>query len=143
VLPHIPYCNLIWGRNYEVHLHPIIILQKRIIRIISSAQYRAHSGPLFKAFNPLKFTDINKLQLAEFMYKYYNSMLPESFNRYFIYNNEVHGHNTRRRHDIHVEPFRLTRTGFSVKIAGPQLWNSLPLDLKNSKSVNIFKKKIQ
>ena len=45
--PYIHYCNLIWANTYHVHLKPIITLQKKLIRIISNAEYLDHTEPLF------------------------------------------------------------------------------------------------
>ena len=54
ILPHINYCILSWGKESD----SILLLQKRAIRAIASAGYRAHSEPLFKIYNVLKVTDI-------------------------------------------------------------------------------------
>jgi len=139
VLPQLQYCNMVWGRNFQVNIDPIIILQKKIIRIISKADYLATTGPLFKSLKFLKFHDINRLQLGEFMYKFQHSKLPVSFDNYFRYLTEIHNHNTRGRRNLNVEFCHTVSKTFSVKIAGPKLWNNLPVKLRNSLSLSIFK----
>ena len=37
-----------WGSTYQCNLNRIIILQKKIIRIISKVSFDAHAGVLFK-----------------------------------------------------------------------------------------------
>jgi len=130
----------VWGRNFEVHINPIVILQKKVIRLITNSYYLAHTNTLFKSLKMLTFHDLNKFQLGEFMYRFEKRLLPESFNAYFVYNSEVHGHNTRGRNQINIEYCRTVAKSFSVKIAGPRLWNSLPINLRNSASISIFKK---
>ncbi len=140
ILPQLQYCNIVWGRNFEVHINPIVILQKKVIRLITNSYYLAHTHTLFKSLKMLTFHDLNKFQLGEFMYRFEKRLLPESFNAYFVYNSEVHGHNTRGRNQINIEYCRTVAKSFSVKIAGPRLWNSLPINLRNSASISIFKK---
>ncbi len=51
VLPQLQYCNLVWGRNFQVHIEPLIILQKKVICIISKAHDLAHSILCLKYLN--------------------------------------------------------------------------------------------
>ena len=69
VLPHLQYCNLTWGKNYNIRLYALHLLQKMAIRIINRAGYLDHSLPLFKKSKQLTIFDINKLQIASLMYK--------------------------------------------------------------------------
>ena len=45
---------------------------------------------LFKSMKILKVKDIFELKIAEFMYSYYHSMLPECFDNYFKYASKHH-----------------------------------------------------
>ena len=47
-----------WGSTYQSNLNRIIVLQKKIIRIISKVSFDAHTGVLFKEQEILKFSDI-------------------------------------------------------------------------------------
>ena len=68
------YGILLWGKSYNVD--KIAKLQKRAIRTISFSRPIAHTEPLFKTFNPLKFNDIYTLKLMNFFYKLSNDSLP-------------------------------------------------------------------
>ena len=50
VYPYLTYCNLIWASTYVTNLQRIYLLQKRIVRTISKADYQASSKPLFLMF---------------------------------------------------------------------------------------------
>ena len=50
ILPHINYCQTIWG--YQCN--GITKLQKKAIRIIYIAKYHSHTEPLFKSLSVLK-----------------------------------------------------------------------------------------
>ena len=69
ILSHLQYCTLVWANSYYSHLHKLRLLQKKAIRIISNADYLAHSSKLFLNLKLLKFDDIMQFQLGTFMYK--------------------------------------------------------------------------
>ena len=78
ILPHINYCILSWGKESD----SILLLQKRAVRAIASAGYRAHSEPLFKIYNVLKVTDIYQQRLLIFYYKILNNVISANFNNF-------------------------------------------------------------
>lgn len=47
ILPHLNYCILVWACSSMQNTNRLLILQKKIIRIISHSQYLAHTIPLF------------------------------------------------------------------------------------------------
>ena len=72
ILPQLNYCVLCWGsQTNRIHL-----LQKRAIRNINNANYRAHSEPIFKSLNLLKIKDIYYLLILKFYSKLINNKLP-------------------------------------------------------------------
>ena len=70
------YSLSIWGNTYLSTLKPLIILQKRAIRIITFSKSDEQSEPLFKELEILKLTDLVILHNALFMYHYYYNLLP-------------------------------------------------------------------
>ena len=63
ILSRLHYCNLVWGHKPN----RLKTLQKRAIRIITRAKYKAHTNPLLKQLQPLKVEDIhtaNKLKFS-------------------------------------------------------------------------------
>ena len=54
MLPHLNYCILSWGFQCQ----EMYLLQKRAIRNIEKAGYRAHTEPIFKSLNLIKVQDI-------------------------------------------------------------------------------------
>ena len=84
---------MVWACNYPSNLHKLSVLQKRAIRIISAAEFRTHAADLFKRHRQLTLVDINKLQIAIFVFKSLNNLLPYVFMDYFKCNSELHCHN--------------------------------------------------
>ena len=68
VYPYLTYCVSVWGSTYQSNLNRIIILQKKIIRIISKVSFDAHTGVLFKKQEILKFSDIYLYHIGKFMH---------------------------------------------------------------------------
>ena len=91
VHPHLTYCLPIWGSTYPSYLQSVFLLQKRAIRIIADHPYLAHTNPLFKSSNIIKFFDLVKLELASSMYKNHND---PSFDRL------LHNYNSRFRNNL-------------------------------------------
>ena len=60
IYPFFTYCNHVWGSAYATSLKPLLLLQKRSVRIITFSGYRDHSDPLFHELGLLKISDINK-----------------------------------------------------------------------------------
>ena len=130
VYPYVLYCNLVWGGTFECHLQPLIIIQKKIIRIITNSGYLAHTNPLFYQTGILKVIDVHKFLLAQYAYK-------------SIVGNDVaiqsHGHYTRYRDDIVPAFQRLSLTQHSVSYTAPKIFNDLPNHIKNVTCFSKFK----
>ena len=95
VYPYLTYCVSEWGSTYQSNLNRIIILQKKIIRIISKVSFDAHTGVLFKEQEILKFSDIYLYQIGKFMYLFKRGLLPNYFRDMFTLASQIHSYNTR------------------------------------------------
>ena len=133
--PYLLYANVVWGGTCQVHLEPLVILQKRIIRIVTNADYYAHTEPLFKTSSILKISDLHNFLLAQYMYRRRlcgDDMFEVS-----------HEHDTRGRNNAQQVFQRLTQTQLSVSFAGPRVWNSLPPNIQNSATLGMFKRLVK
>ena len=68
------YCNLIWSNTNKTDLTPIILTQKRILRIITKSEFLAHTRPLFKSTRILNVENLRKLSLAVYCYRNKNNL---------------------------------------------------------------------
>ena len=133
VYPYISYNIVAWGGTNKVHLKPLNIQHKRIIRTISNAGFLEHTSPLFSQLRILKLDDIYKFNLLLLTHK---RVYTGSFNI-------QHSINTRHRNLAVPEFQRLTKTQQSSKFMGPYLWNTLPLEIKNLQNFTSFKIKLK
>ena len=94
--PYFIYCNHVWGNTYPTNLNKMIVLQKKLIRIVTCSPYRAHSKPLLVASNVLSVNEINVYIVGIFMYNLCHDHLPNLFDGFFQRINEVHDRYTRQ-----------------------------------------------
>ena len=129
LLPHINYCLLTWGYQCK----RINILQKRAVRLITLSKYNSHTAPLFKKLKLLTITDTLALQeLFKFYYKLTHNELPDYFQNWqIVTNSELHHHNTRRKHDIHIVGFRHTFAKRCIRINLPRTLNATSQSVKD------------
>lgn len=143
VLPYLNYCTEIWGNTYITRLKQISTLQKRAIRILGNVGYLENTNKLFAKFNCLKFNDIIKLKTCLFMYKAENKMLPDSLMKRFVKVEHIHDYNTRNKKNFSVKRTKSNLMGCCMSVRGVKVYNSIPNEIKNAKTVKIFTNKIK
>ena len=142
VYPYLHYCASVWGSTYQSNLKRLITLQKRVIRIISKSTFDAHTNPIFKNLNILKFENLIKLQIGKIMYLYKNGLLPDSFNDMFLLHSDVHSYNTKKN-SFRLLHCRTNVRKFSLRFQGPKLYNSFSPDVQNAPSFALFTSKLK
>ena len=138
ILPHINYCNIVWGNCNKSKLNSILLLQKKAIRMCTHSDYLAHTDPIFYQLRIIKVHDIHTYQTAIFMFKYTQNLLP-LFQNIYTPNYNIHSYPTRHRNDFHLNNPRLLIAHRSIRHHGPDIWNSLPEQLKLCVSLFSFK----
>jgi hypothetical protein len=143
VLPYLNYGILVWGNTYVTYLDKIVKLQKWAIRTMSRSHFRSHTGPIFSTYNILKATDMFKLELGVFMFKYNSNNLPGAFNNFFIKRSEIHNYPTRHANDFNLTNNKKCFSDHGIRTAGPIFWNSLNKSLKSALSIKHFRKMLK
>ena len=122
VLPYMNYGILTWGKN----ITRIEKLQKTAVRIISSAKYNAHTEPLFKKLSLLKISDIYKISMLKFYYKYKNDKLPAYFNGILESSSVTHEHDTRNKQELQASIPRTVSFTRAIRYAAPEIIENTP-----------------
>ena len=84
ILPYLNYGLIAWGSAATSQINRLFILQKRAIRIIYNADFRAHTNNLFLNDKTLKIKDLYIFQLGQLMYKLSTKQLPMPLNDMFV-----------------------------------------------------------
>ena len=167
VYSHLFYGIQAWGSADPTARNKLDILQNKAVRILSGKQYfqiygqepgpLPSSEPLYKKLDILKFHDIFKLSIANFVYSTLTSDSPAIFDNWFQYDHEVHDHTTRASTNIMRENYfdigyveqsftlhtKGARNNFGrkmIQVTGPIIWNSIPEEIQKAASIFTFKK---
>ena len=137
-----------------VYINIDIYLQKKIqkiqnlcLKFIFNIQRREHwnSAELLNKLNWLSMKNRRVLNGLSLLFKTLNGQGPDYLRDMFTLVSEVSDRNTRTFHgniwipNEHVSAIHLKSFKFYI----PNIWNSLPEDIKNAKSLTTFKKKIK
>ena len=140
ILPHLSYCNHIWGNTFKSHLKQLHILQKKAVRIITKSNFYSSSAPLFKMLQILPMYDLVTLNTLIFMYSINSKLLPDKYCDMFVLNSNFHSYSTRQKYSYHLPNVKLTSSINSLSYVGIKLWNQLEESIKSSSTITRFKK---
>ena len=139
ILPHLSYCNHIWGNSYKSHLKQLLVLQKKSVRIITKSPFHSASAPLFKSLQILPIYDLVTYNTLIFMFSVNLKLLPEKYCNMFVLNSSFHSYSTRQRHYFHLPKVRLTLSINSLSYVGVKYWNQLDQSIRSCSTLSRFK----
>jgi hypothetical protein len=118
------------------------MLNNRILRIIQDKDRFVHTDELYNSYNILPIEKLFKHKLLLFAHAQYfhSSSLPILFHHNLPTNSQIHDHDTRSKSDFHINLPPTNIGTRAINYLSSKIWNSLPTDLKNIQSKNIFKK---
>ena len=130
---YINYCNLIFGNAALTHISPLVIAQKKAVRIVANLPPRSHTNSIFLRLKLLKVHDFFKYNLGIFM---------KNNESYFSQNFRLNLFNTRSGNHYVPAFQRIDLTlNRSLRYQAPYNWRYIPIHVKNSPSLNSFKKR--
>ena len=107
--------------------------------IISNSSWNCHTTSIFKKFNILPLYCINNVHISCIVpIRATHFVLLNYFCAMFKSNDEVHMYNTRQKGNLYLNSYRLNLKKFTVHVYGPQLWNSIPVDIRILPTIHIF-----
>ena len=133
-----------WGNTYESTLKPLVLLQKRAMRVMTFSKYDEHTSPLFKNLGLLKLSDLIIFSNLLFMHDFCTNNLPDVFANFFMHVNQLHNYNTRlaSKNTYCIPSIRTNYVKFSLRFQGPKIWNNLEDSLKSLTRI-AFKHKLK
>lgn len=134
VSSHIQYGIISWGGTYYSHLKPLETIQKRFLKTIWEKSNIYSSDQLYK---DSKIFDIRQLYVFKLLISLHkNKNTLESIS---------HEHNTRYRRQMKTKTLKVSKTHGqrSGWFLAPHIYRQLPDDIKESKSIHIFKKRLK
>ena len=94
----------------------------------------------------LRSSVAQQLQVTSFVYECLNNLAPIYFREYFVSIHSVHNIGTRQSKTGDLFALRCNTTQYglrSIHYLGVRIWNSLPIEIRESPSPSIFKEKLK
>ena len=143
VHPYLSYGIALWGGTCKSYLNKICISQKKALRHIHRSSYNAHTNPLFSESKILKLGDLYELEVGKLMYDAIRNTLPTPLSFLYIPNSTVHSHNTRQRHEPHVQARRSMVATNSLTHKAHGIWSATPHQIKELDTRSKFKRSLK
>ena len=132
---HLLHGILTWGSTNNTVLHPLQVLQNKIIKIISNVKTneRITYNSLYKQLKILKINDMYELEVSEFMHQHQHNKLPNLSNFYFTPTASIHNYNARStsHNNLYLSSINNNAANNAIQFNGVQIWNSLSPQWKN------------
>ena len=141
---HLMYGAQVWTPKLLSISEKISRLQKNAARIMTFSEFKAHSEPLFKQLEILKFTDNITLYNCILVHDYLHGNLPDAFFETFKRINETHNHSTRQACTGMLSIPKYNSTEYGLKCIYKKCinsWNNITTEI-NTKESNKFANKL-
>ena len=140
ILSNFNYCPLTWHFCGEANTKKIEKIQERALRFIYSDYSSSYESLLIKSQLPsLKVRRLRTIALESF--KILNNLSPAYLNDLLTF--KKHSYSFRYQKTVEVPQVRTVKHGSrSFRSAAAKIWNSLPQDLREISTFNVFKNQI-
>ena len=140
----VQYCVETWGASAPSILRPLVVMQRKIMRILCFGGHREDTVPLFRSLNILTIPKLHQLKLAMLVFNELKGNACSNFG----FTPLSHSYGTRQRESGQLDLRPSThefniRTNYafrSIIYGGACIFNSIPENIKNTLSIHVFKK---
>ena len=140
IQPHFDYCSVVWGNCNKTLAAKLQKLQNRSARILTFSSYDTNADCLLEGLGWENLETQRKIQKSIMVYKSVNGLAPEYLCSKFSERSCASGYSLRDITGKLAVPFPRTnylKNSFSYN--GAVIWSSLPLELRQTKSLNSFR----
>ena len=145
ILPIFDYGCMIWGQCSAYNINRLLKLQKRAARIILQADFMTPSKEMFQELGWLTFTHRVQYHICVMVFKSLNGQAPEYLSNLLTKCSETNIRSLRssKQETLKVPFARTTYYEKSFSVTGPKLWNSLPIQIRQSSNLITFKQSVK
>ena len=145
IKPQFDYCSIIWSNSSDFNVNKINKLQRRACKLILSSDYKSLNESL-EQLDILSFDQSVFLSKAKIMYKVYNNLAPGYLIELFQMREGRLDSTLSNLRSVANKNYVLPQAKCnlfkgSLSFSGVVVWNSIPLEIKQSSSLNIFSKR--
>jgi hypothetical protein len=125
------YCIGTTSAMNQTNFKKIKILQKKAIRIVAGANYKANTAPLFYDLKILPYDKLLKLFICKFMHAIEYNHNHESFSIYWPLNNQrLLDYELRNNNMRNVKRINFSQLKNCPLFTFPKIWNELSVNLR-------------
>ena len=144
VQPHFDYCNVVWGncsKNLSCKLQK---LQNRAARVLTFSNYDCSTSELFQNLKRLNLFHQRIVSKAIMMHRIVYNTAPEYLTSHFVRHCDLTSYNLRENeYKLAVTQPHTEFCKRSLSYSRSVFWNSLPLEVWQLTSPNVFKGKLR
>ena len=138
ILPLFDYCTVVWDTCTINSKNKLQRLQNRAAIIIQKSSILMLSDTLLAQLNLWKLETRWLFHKAILMYKCQNNEV-EGVNTNLTRHLQIHNYNTRRKSNFRLPKPKTEQLKRTFRYSATQIWNSLPTDVRQCKSLSSFK----
>jgi len=141
ILSRIRYNICSWSHCSYFHKNQVGVVMNRALKTLFNLNIRTRTNNLYKIIDTLDINQLIYFKKCKFMYNILNNNIKSKLT---LQNREnIHNYLTRNRKNIEIPKAKTTLKQKSLKCSAIKLFNSLPVEIKNSQNLNIFKSKLK
>lgn len=138
VKPHIDYLIEAWGTAAKTNLKILQTAQNKLIKVLFRYNYRTPTEILYKKTKLLNINQTyifyNCILIRKILHKKINTGIN------LLKHTKIHKMKLRNEKDIKLYTYRTKTAKRSILYEGSKLYNTLPINIKQSKTMYMFKK---
>ena len=137
------YCSRIWGITTMEQLDRVQKVQNFAAKVaFGGARKYDHVTPILQDLQWMDIKSKIAYDICVFTYKVMSSMLPDWLFT-FPFVSEVQGRPTRQANCLVIKRTNTNLGTRAISVRGPKDWNDIPIDIRNSSSITVFKKNLK
>lgn len=143
ILPHFNYCSTILYLLNQNEIQRLQKMQNRAMRIILCCSRTERTQVMLERLRWLPIKKYLLLNALIFIFKIVKGLVPQYLQNSLSYGRDIHEYFTRSKDNIRLPKVSKSCSHNSIFVRGMREYNELPIDIKDSPNLMIFKRKLR